>query len=1158
MDDYITIFTESNEDLGLQLDSYEPILATVNNFLDDVEKCIKEMNRGKSKLSIDLTARIKSFKTDVKKSIKPESIEIGRVPSYKKRVRTFQVALDRTLTRFSKLKDSVAYGGNYIRAIIRKPKVYSREIDTDKYEVNNSNIRAVNRALDWSEKVMIDLFNLADQDMNILTIIDRVYKKNHIYEDVMTETDADIVQMLPEGSARYLANSHDKKTSTVPPYIKNNHSMATYGEEEPIEDDEKEKTLDDYRRPSAPKDENDDKEEIKPYDGPTGTEEQPASAPKPDNGADEKRAIQNYYYYTYHNSNNRTVKDDHSVHTRDDHSTNDSYNQREADKRKNEDFHSVESASVLTESTAWKRQIHQTSSQLTDCMKNVLSIYKQAAETDDPAKEKEKLDQAWKIIEKMQDISDKSRHMMATIGLRDVEEDPESKEIMKEMDKISDEIFEMFKDKKLIKNVVIKDLYRKANQFNALSKKIKLVIAKDGEKKFEEAAKPWELNLGIPEPIMEGHFGNFENPERRIEDPTRFAKSKLAQLAAKTPRYLTDEELDEPLAKNIDARKIFADLFADDYKTEGFDDDEMARLRGEYQDLVIKRDNLSKQLATVIEFPTPNMKNDAEERNSLSEQLSMVDADLIKKYKEIRDLRLKAVGESANPESEANIQKYIAEQLDKDCDELGEISEAATKDMSEHFKEACFWSSCDYGVEKLYDTWDAVLAAIGNYDYECDGEDSNALFEEMRSDLHKYAEVVSKGVKEKFGDKYEVVVESEEGETLDAFIDNMKAYVEKTGRHASDSVTVIARATDAYVKSITPDEATAANAKLEKYKQAMRKVLKWINKPAIDNDGYVVYYLFPVCKALGISKDELDSKVSSNIDTSKFGSLTGLVGEDFSDSEWGIKHFNEEYGPVIIFGGYDDYLVYSPKKKAVVVLNFEHNEIYDVNDHDFTNDFSSDIASKLKEYYNEIKSNPALLESVMTEEVGDADDMKPKSDHPVRDALMDIDRATTKTQQKAKKAVQNLQNAGRAAMKPVNRTKQWIGNMVSQWKDADETNIKEKLADPHSRRNLYTAIKTAIEAGALWKAGILFNPLFLFLAITRKVGQHKREYRIRNEMIGELKTEMNIIQEKIGDAERAGDNKAKYELMRLKNELNKKLMRVAGNTTGVNKWSKTI
>ena len=200
------------------------------------------------------------------------------------------------------------------------------------------------------------------------------------------------------------------------------------------------------------------------------------------------------------------------------------------------------------------------------------------------------------------------------------------------------------------------------------------------------------------------------------------------------------------------------------------------------------------------------------------------------------------------------------------------------------------------------------------------------------------------------------------------------------------------------------------------------------------------------------------------------------------------------------------------------------------------------------------KSKRKGKKSLMTEAVGDADDMKPESDHPIKDTLMDIDRELTKGQQKAKKKVQDIQNVGRALTKPVVRTKQWIGNMVQNWKDMDETKIKEKMADPHARNNLFTAIGSAIKVGSLAKAGILLNPIFLFLTITRNIGKDKREYRIRNEMIGELKAELEVIDEKIEDARRNNDTKAKYKLMRLRNEINKKLLRVGGSKG----WKKII
>ena len=179
-------------------------------------------------------------------------------------------------------------------------------------------------------------------------------------------------------------------------------------------------------------------------------------------------------------------------------------------------------------------------------------------------------------------------------------------------------------------------------------------------------------------------------------------------------------------------------------------------------------------------------------------------------------------------------------------------------------------------------------------------------------------------------------------------------------------------------------------------------------------------------------------------------------------------------------------------------------------------------------------------------ETGEADDMKPESDHPVKDILQDMDRSLTKAQQETKRKVQNVQNVGRAAVKPVKRTASWVNGMVSKWRDADENKIKERMADPHARKNLFTAVKEAIKIGSLAKAGLLLNPIFLFLSVTKKINTNKNTERIRAEMIGELKTELEVIDEKIKDAD-GKDNAAKYKLIRLRNEINKKLVRVGGS-----------
>lgn len=214
------------------------------------------------------------------------------------------------------------------------------------------------------------------------------------------------------------------------------------------------------------------------------------------------------------------------------------------------------------------------------------------------------------------------------------------------------------------------------------------------------------------------------------------------------------------------------------------------------------------------------------------------------------------------------------------------------------------------------------------------------------------------------------------------------------------------------------------------------------------------------------------------------------------------------------------------------------------------------ISKQIKESYDEEDDDcfqEGLIDKIK-ESVGDADNDRPESDHPIKDTLTDIDREISKHQQGMKKKVQDVQNAGRAAAKPFKRMSQWVNNMISNWRDKDETKAKEKLADPHARKNLFHAIGWLIKNGSLLKAGILLNPIFLLISVYRKATAGSREFRLRNEMIGELKTEIEIIDEKIQDADRKQDLKAKYQLMRFKNEMNKKLLRVGGGK----QWKKII
>ena len=168
-----------------------------------------------------------------------------------------------------------------------------------------------------------------------------------------TTGDAGIVDFLPERSNLWIVNTRNKKTGESPSYIKHNHDMATWGEDDKEKKDDKEKTLDDYKRPSADEGPVSKPTKPEPEVEPYNDEEEQT----PEEKQAEKQAIQNYYYYTYNNSLNKNSHsfnktDDHSKHNKDDHSVRDSYNKYNDndDDAVDKVYRSVESADNDSES----------------------------------------------------------------------------------------------------------------------------------------------------------------------------------------------------------------------------------------------------------------------------------------------------------------------------------------------------------------------------------------------------------------------------------------------------------------------------------------------------------------------------------------------------------------------------------------------------------------------------------------------------------------------------------------------------------------------------------------------------------------------------------------------------------------------------------------
>lgn len=138
----------------------------------------------------------------------------------------------------------------------------------------------------------------------------------------------------------------------------------------------------------------------------------------------------------------------------------------------------------------------------------------------------------------------------------------------------------------------------------------------------------------------------------------------------------------------------------------------------------------------------------------------------------------------------------------------------------------------------------------------------------------------------------------------------------------------------------------------------------------------------------------------------------------------------------------------------------------------------------------------------------------------------------------------DVKNAGKAVAKIPMSVTDSIKKTVNEWDEMDDNRRKEYIIKPGFRKKYFKALKLCI----MHYGAFAVNPVLnIVLAICQKFS-HSKDIRIRNELVRELKAEIKVTEEKIEDAKANGDNKQKYQLMRIKEKLDAELVRVGVNS----------
>jgi len=182
----------------------------------------------------------------------------------------------------------------------------------------------------------------------------------------------------------------------------------------------------------------------------------------------------------------------------------------------------------------------------------------------------------------------------------------------------------------------------------------------------------------------------------------------------------------------------------------------------------------------------------------------------------------------------------------------------------------------------------------------------------------------------------------------------------------------------------------------------------------------------------------------------------------------------------------------------------------------------------------------------------DEDDPIPELSPPQkRNVFQRIQNKAIDTNVKFKKKVANAKrkrvdarNAAKASASIPKSVTSSIKRTVDDWDEMDDNRRKEYMIKPGFRKKYFRALKLCI----VHYGAFAINPVLnIVLLICQRAGKSK-DKRIKNELIRELRAEIDVTNEKIEDAKSNGDNKQKYQLMRINEKLKAEVVRLEANS----------
>ena len=152
----------------------------------------------------------------------------------------------------------------------------------------------------------------------------------------------------------------------------------------------------------------------------------------------------------------------------------------------------------------------------------------------------------------------------------------------------------------------------------------------------------------------------------------------------------------------------------------------------------------------------------------------------------------------------------------------------------------------------------------------------------------------------------------------------------------------------------------------------------------------------------------------------------------------------------------------------------------------------------------------------------------------------DLDMKSLPLQQKLKKGAGKIVGTGKAIVKPISRTKQWMHKMIDSLIKRDENKVKDDILNNKSYRSaIYKVARIALKVG-MFSVLATIHPWFGVAYGVKQGLDYADRQRLKKEVEAEVGVEIQIIDNKIKNLEYSHDPKQRqelYKLMRMRQKL---------------------